>query len=138
MQTVATGKVLICQKHESEERRAADGKGGEQRENAEIERGTMQGEKGSKEGRNAKGGAYENKREMERARVCRHGGHATVALSVLMRNNACNCCFELAIGNACALSLHMSCVREREPGSGAHYHTHSCRGEAQPLRAATL
>ncbi|KYN19221.1 hypothetical protein ALC57_08398 [Trachymyrmex cornetzi] len=30
-----------------------------------------------------------------------HGEHATAALSVLMRNNTRNCCFEPAIQNAC-------------------------------------
>lgn len=110
----------------------------EQRENAEIERGRREirdvGSKGRKRRgrRNAEGGAYESKREIEgerdkgkegdRDRLGKtgHAGHTTATLSVLMRNNVRNCCFEPTIRNA--YSACIPCTNESRTISRAHYH----------------
>lgn len=63
-------------------------------------------------GEDVEGGVYGSKREIEGERDrgregdgnrqgrTGHGGHAAAALSVLMRNNARNCCFEPVIRSA--------------------------------------
>lgn len=46
-----------------------------------------------------------------------------------MRNNARTCRFELAIWNACIVSVRVVCANESWPVTRIHYHTHSCVAE---------